>query len=127
MDIDLAALPNDVETLHRMVRTLAADRTALSAAQAEIERLRLIVQKLQRSQFGRRAERLEDDQLQFGFEDLEADLARAEAELPLARTKTPRARTDRLRLPAAPGPRGQADRHRASGLPLLRRPVTPDR
>jgi transposase len=100
MDIDLAALPNDVETLHRMVRTLAADRTALSAAQAEIERLRLIVQKLQRSQFGRRAERLEDDQLQFGFEDLEADLARAEAELPLARTKTPRARTGRLSLPA---------------------------
>jgi hypothetical protein len=36
------------------------------------------VQKLQRSQFGRRAERLDDDQLQFGFEDLEADLARAE-------------------------------------------------
>ena len=100
MDIDLAALPNDVETLHRMVRTLAADRTALSAAQAEIERLRLIVQKLQRSQFGRRAERLEDDQLQFGFEDLEADLALAEAELPLARTKTPRARTGRLSLPA---------------------------
>jgi len=24
MDIDLAALPNDVETLHRMVRLLAA-------------------------------------------------------------------------------------------------------
>jgi transposase len=32
-----------------MVRTLAAERTALSEAQAEIERLRLIVQKLQRS------------------------------------------------------------------------------
>ena len=101
MDIDLAALPDDVETLHRMVRTLAADRTALSEAQAEIERLRLIVQKLQRSQFGRRAERLEHHQLQFGFEDLEADLARAEAELPLARTKTPSAaRTGRLSLPA---------------------------
>jgi transposase len=98
MDIDLAALPNDVETLQR--RALAAERTALSEAQAEIERLRLIVQKLQRSQFGRRAERLEDDQLQFGFEDLEADLAQAEAELPLARAKTPRTRTDRPSLPA---------------------------
>ena len=84
MDIDLAALPDDVETLQRMVRTLAAERAALSEAQAEIERLRLIVQKLQRSQFGRRAERLDDDQLQFGFEDLEADIARAEARLPLS-------------------------------------------
>ena len=41
MDVDLAALPDDVETLQRMVRTLAAERTALSEAQAEIERLRL--------------------------------------------------------------------------------------
>jgi hypothetical protein len=58
MDIDLAALPDDVEALQRMVRTLAAERTtALSEAQAEIERLRLIVQKLQRNQFGRRADR----------------------------------------------------------------------
>jgi transposase len=102
MDVDLAALPDDVETLQRMVRTLAAERASLSEAQAEIERLRLIVQKLQRSQFGRRAERLDDDQLQFGFEDLEADLARAEARLPLAADKTPRSksRIDRPSLPA---------------------------
>ena len=57
MDIDLAALPDDVETLQRLLRSLAAERTVLSDAQAEIERLRLIIQKLQRSQFGRRAER----------------------------------------------------------------------
>ena len=57
MDIDLAALPDDVETLQRMVRGLAAERTSLAEARAEIERLRLIVQKLQRNQFGRRAER----------------------------------------------------------------------
>src|ERR1700722_16895451 len=67
MDIDLSALPDDVQTLQRMVRTLVADRTALSEAQAEIERLRLIVQRLQRSQFGQRAERLDDHQLLFGF------------------------------------------------------------
>jgi hypothetical protein len=88
MDIDLAALPDDVETLRRMVRSLAAERTALSEAQAEIERLRAIVQKLQRSQFGRRAEQLDEGQLQFGFEDLEADLARAEASLPSSAPKT---------------------------------------
>jgi hypothetical protein len=66
-----------------MVRALADERTtALVAAQQEIERLQLIVQKLQRNQFGRRSERLDDDQLQFGFEDLEVDLAQAEAKLP---------------------------------------------
>ena len=49
MNIDLAALPNDVATLQQMVQTLAAERGALTEAQAEIERLRLIVQKLQRA------------------------------------------------------------------------------
>lgn len=101
MDIDLAALPDDVETLQRMVRSLAVERSVLSEAQAEIERLRLIVQKLQRSQFGRRAERLDDEQLQFGFEDLEADLARAEARLPPATDKARRVKQDdRSSLPA---------------------------
>jgi transposase len=100
MDIDLADLPDNVETLQRMVRTLATERANLTEAQAEIERLRLIVQKLQRSQFGRRAERLDDDQLQLSFEDLHADIARVEATLPSTTVKTPRSRTDRPSLPA---------------------------
>jgi transposase len=100
MDIDLADLPDNVETLQRMVRTLATERANLTEAQAEIERLRLIVQKLQRSQFGRRAERLDDDQLQFGFEDLHADIARVEATLPPTTVRTPRSRPDRPSLPA---------------------------
>ena len=64
MNIELAALPDDVATLQRMVRSLAAERASLREANAEIERLNLIIKKLQRSQFGRRAERLDDDQLQ---------------------------------------------------------------
>src|SRR5665213_492932 len=102
MNIDLAALPDDVDTLRRMVRTLAAECINLTAAQAEIERLRLIVQKLQRSQFGRRAERLDDDQLQLGFEDLHADIVRVEVTLPSTAARTPAAksRTDRPSLPA---------------------------
>jgi transposase len=100
MDIDLADLPDNVETLQRMVRTLATERANLTEAQAEIERLRLIVQKPQRSQFGRRAERLDDDQLPFGFEDLHADIARVEATLPSTTAKTPRSRPDRPSLPA---------------------------
>jgi transposase len=100
MDIDLAALPDDVETLQKLVRSLAAERTSLSEAQAEIERLHLIIKKLQRSQFGRRAERLDEDQLQLGFEDLNADIARAEAILPSATGRTPRTRDERPSLPA---------------------------
>src|SRR5258707_5423302 len=91
MDIDLAAVPDDVETLQRWVRTLATERASLTEAQAEIERLRLIVQKLQRSQFGRRAERLDDDQLQLGCKVLHADIARVEAILP-STTSRPRDR-----------------------------------
>jgi transposase len=85
-----------------MVRSVATERiTALSEAQAEIERLRLIVQKLQRSQFGWRAKRLNYDQLQLGFEDLGADIARVEATLPsIAKTPTAKAQTERSSLPA---------------------------
>src|SRR4051794_18935157 len=89
MDIDLAALPDDVATLQRMVRMLAAESAVLSAAQAEIERLHLIIKKLQRFQFGRRAERLDQDQMQLGFEDLGGDIARVEATLPPAAAKAP--------------------------------------
>jgi transposase len=91
MDIDLAALPDDVETLQRLVRSLAVERTSLREAQAEIERLHLIIKQLQRSQFGRRAEQLRNDQLQLGLEDLNVDLARVEARLPPAKGETPRA------------------------------------
>jgi hypothetical protein len=104
MNIDLAALPDDVDTLQRMVRTLATERVNLTAAQAEIERLRLIVQKLQRSQFGRRAERLDDDQLQLGFDDLNADIARVEARFhrqqPKHRDREPRGQACRRICPA---------------------------
>src|ERR671911_403245 len=99
MDIDLAALPNDVETLQQIVRSLAAERTSLSEAKVEIERLNLIIKKLQRSQFGRRAERLDGDQLHLALEDLNADLARTEARLPRG-TRTPQAQDERPSLPA---------------------------
>jgi transposase len=100
MNIDLAALPDDVETLQRLVRSLAAERTSLSEAQAEIERLHLIIKKLQRSQFGRRAERLDDEQLNLGLEDIEVELARTEARLPPVDTKAAKPAADRPSLPA---------------------------
>src|SRR3954449_9510686 len=61
-------------------------------AQAEIEKLRLLIRQLQRGQFGRRSERLDPDQLQLGLEDLEQTVAAAEAaqEEVAARNGTPR-------------------------------------
>jgi hypothetical protein len=96
MDIDLAALPDDVATLQQLVRSLAAERTTLSAAQAEIERLHLIIKKLQRSQFGRPAERLDQNQMQLGFEDLGGDIARVEATLSPAPVKAAKSRSEKF-------------------------------
>src|ERR1700733_9007496 len=76
MDIDLADLPDNVETLQRMVRTLATERANLTEARAD------------------------DDQLQLSSEAPHADIARVEATLPSTRVKTPRSRIDRPSLPA---------------------------
>jgi transposase len=69
--------------------TVLAER---DAAQAEIEKLRLLIRRLQRGQFGRRSERLDPDQLQLGLEDLEQTAAAAETarEEVAARSGTPR-------------------------------------
>src|SRR3954463_13671773 len=48
-------------------------------AQAEIEKLRLLIRQLQRGRFGRRSEKLDPDQLQLALEDLEQTAAAAEA------------------------------------------------
>jgi len=80
----------------------AGERKALSEAQAEIERLRLIVKKLQRLQFGRRAEQLDEGQLELGLEDLGADIGRVEELLPpvpAAEAPAVRERSDRPSLP----------------------------
>jgi transposase len=63
--------------------TVLAERDLIrekhDAAQAEIEKLRLLIRQLQRGRFGRRSERLDPDQLQLGLEDLEQTVAATEA------------------------------------------------
>lgn len=91
MEIDLAALPDDVPALHRLIGELAAAREAERAeAEAEIEWLRQQLAALQRARFGRRSERLPDEHLQLGMEDLGADLAPAEAPLQRAPSRIDR-------------------------------------
>ena len=83
--------------------SLQAERdTACSerdAAQAEIEKLRLLIRQLQRGRFGRRSEKLDPDQLQLGLEDLEQAAAAAEAaqEAASRSSNTPRSPRPRRR------------------------------
>src|SRR3954471_8777858 len=80
-------------------------RSEREAAQAEIEKLRLLIRRLQHGQFGRRSERLDPDQLQLGLEDLEQPAAAAEAaqEEVAARNGIPRPpRSRRRNLGALP-------------------------
>src|SRR4051812_2180377 len=90
-------------------------RSEHEAAQAEIEKLRLLIRQLQRNRFGRRSERLDPDQLQLGLEDLEQTAAAAEAAQEEAASKSsnaprpPRVRRRNLgalpaHLPAGRGP-----------------------
>jgi transposase len=64
-------LPDDPATLQQL----------LLAATAEIERLLLQIAGLQRNRFGRRSERLDEETLQQGVEDLKQSLAEHEAGL----------------------------------------------
>ena len=97
------------------------------AAQAEIEKLRLLIRQLQRGRFGRRSEKLDPDQLQLGLEDLEQAVAAAEAaqEEVAARSSTPRPPRVRATQPGRPAgaPAAGRDpgRRRGQELPLLRR------
>src|ERR1700720_88796 len=69
-----STLPDDPTTLQLILR----------AALAEIERLRLLIHGLQRNRFGRRSEKLDDEQLQRGLEDLEQSVAEQQGGLDAA-------------------------------------------
>jgi transposase len=88
MRFDLANLPNDVDALHRIIATQAAERESheaeLAAAKAgllakalEIEKLKLQLARLRRAQFGRSSEKIARtiEQLELTLEDLEAEAA----------------------------------------------------
>lgn len=69
--ISSAHLPDDAALLKALV---LAQQAQLAERDAEIERLKLILAKLRRMQFGRRSERLDETigQLELSLEELEA-------------------------------------------------------
>jgi Transposase C of IS166 homeodomain/zinc-finger binding domain of transposase IS66 len=96
MRFDLENLPSDTALLHRLVREMAV---VVDSRDGEIERLQLIIKKLQRAQFGRRSERLDTDQLALALEDLDGDIARIRESRPAIATETDDTSSRRKPLP----------------------------
>jgi transposase len=69
-------LPDDIERLKSMLIAERADKARLAH---QNDRLLHMLRQLQRAQFGRKSERLSEDQLNLGFEDLETSIAAGEA------------------------------------------------
>ena len=95
MRFDLENLPSDTALLHRLVREMA---DVVESRDGEIERLQIIIKKLQRAQFGRRSERLDADQLALALEDLDGDIARIRESRPAIATEAAEAPSRRKPL-----------------------------
>ena len=94
---DMPSLPDDAAALRTLVLAIMAERDALvterDVLQVQNERLRHLLLQLKRMQFGARSERLPEEQLQLGFEDLEQAIAKDEAE---AEKRDPHLRKDAI-------------------------------
>lgn len=88
-----ADLPDDVEALRALVLEQARELDILNVFRAEVERLKAIIDALQRHRFGRRSEQLDPDQFELALEEVETALAEAEH----ARDKASRAPSERPR------------------------------
>jgi transposase len=81
---NMQSLPQDTEALRALILATFAERDAAvterDVLQAQNDRLRHLLLKLTRMQFGAMSERLPDDQLQLGLEALEQAIAKDEAE-----------------------------------------------
>ncbi|MBV1688430.1 IS66 family transposase [Novosphingobium sp. G106] len=95
-----ADLPDDVDALRALVLEQARK---LEKTDAEVDRLRAIIEAFQRHRFGRSSEQLDDDQLQLALEDVETALGCAEAAVDASggrqRNERPR-KTNRGSLPS---------------------------
>ncbi|HVI34868.1 MAG TPA: transposase, partial [Gaiellales bacterium] len=96
------ALAAERDTVAQERDTVAQERDALAV---QNERLRHLLARLKRMQFGRKSERLPDEQLHFAFEEIAASVAANEADAEkrsaeLRRKRAEARRAGRGRLPA---------------------------
>ena len=107
-------LPDDIERLKAM---LLAERSEKALLANQNERLLHMLRQLRRNHFGRKSERLSEDQLNLGLEDLETAIAsgeagveKADATLTASRRKAAQSQSRPSSVPSA----ARGDRHRAS-------------
>ena len=89
MSSDGDDLPDDPAILQQMLQELLAEN----------DKLRLLIQRFTRHQFGRRSEQLTPDQLQFGLEDQEQTVAEHQTARDAAEATSGRQPQPRLRRP----------------------------
>jgi transposase len=81
---DIQSLPEDIEALRTLVLATIAERDAVVSERdtllAQNDRLRHLLLKLTRMEFGAKSERLPEEQMQLGLEALEQAIAEGEAE-----------------------------------------------
>jgi transposase len=106
---EIPKLPDDIAALHALVLATLSERDAAVAERdlllAQNDRLRHLLLKLTRMQFGAKSERLPEEQLQLGLEALEQAIAQDEAEAEkqdpdLRKDNATRRRASRGALPA---------------------------
>ncbi len=101
-------LPNDVDALRALLATALADHTAAVAERDAIraerdqlaarnERLEAIIAEIRRAHFGRKSERITDDQLALALDELETTLAKEEAEADKTDKREKKARSGKRR------------------------------
>lgn len=102
-------LPNDIDALRALIlaeraahAAVVAERDTIAAERDQIARrnarLEAILSEIRRAHFGRRSERITDDQLALALDDLETSLAKTEAEDEKASPSLKSARTRKRRV-----------------------------
>ena len=83
MDVS-ETLPDEIDALRALLMAERANRAAIVAERDKLvvrnARLEAIIAEIRRAHFGRKSERITDDQLWLALEELETSLAKAEAE-----------------------------------------------
>jgi transposase len=78
-----AALPTDIEALHALIRAERSAHASVLAKCDELEarnaKLEHLIREIRRAHFGRKSERINDDQLALALEELETAAAKEEA------------------------------------------------
>ena len=91
-------LPDDIDALRALILAERATHAAIVSERDKLvarnARLEAIIQEIRRAHFGRKSERITDDQLALALEELETSLAKAEAE---DETSDPALKTERTR------------------------------